>query len=81
MQCMEGYDYLMDLGGNCDSPKHKCTRVSCSDNCGIFLCNKVINHSHSSLPHPILHYAFLEFPSSPNVYYSTERPQDLGPVL
>ncbi|KAF3274581.1 hypothetical protein TWF970_007842 [Orbilia oligospora] len=40
-QCAEGVRYLRQLNGYCGAPKGYagCSRVSCSHNCGIFLCN------------------------------------------
>ncbi|KAK6353848.1 hypothetical protein TWF730_008271 [Orbilia blumenaviensis] len=40
-QCAEGIRYLKGLNGYCGAPKGwaGCSRVSCSHNCGIFLCN------------------------------------------
>ncbi|KAF3102799.1 hypothetical protein TWF569_011757 [Orbilia oligospora] len=43
-QCGEGVRYLRNLNGYCGAPKGyagpACARVSCSNNCGIFLCNE-----------------------------------------
>lgn len=43
MQFTEGYIYLSELNGYCKAPTGwgGCARVSCSHNCGIFLCNDV----------------------------------------
>lgn len=43
MQCTEGWIYLSELNGYCGAPRGwgGCSRVSCSHNCGIFLCNDV----------------------------------------
>ncbi|KAF3936363.1 hypothetical protein ABW20_dc0100440 [Dactylellina cionopaga] len=40
-QCAEGVSYLSKLNGWCKAPRGHagCARVSCSHNCGIFLCN------------------------------------------
>ncbi|KAK4136423.1 hypothetical protein BT67DRAFT_447817 [Trichocladium antarcticum] len=40
-QCSEGLHYLERLNGYCGAPRGHagCSRVSCSHNCGIFLCN------------------------------------------
>jgi hypothetical protein len=50
MQCSEGLSYLSKLNALCGAPRGHagCSRVSCSHNCGIFLCNDV------SLPAPFL---------------------------
>lgn len=41
-QCVEGMTYLRNLGGaQCGVNVGQCARVSCSHNCGIFVCNKV----------------------------------------
>ncbi|KAK4208206.1 hypothetical protein QBC37DRAFT_392184 [Rhypophila decipiens] len=39
--CGEGYVYLRDLNGYCGAPAGRggCSRVSCSNNCGVHLCN------------------------------------------
>jgi hypothetical protein len=43
MQCTEGLNYLSRLNAQCGAPRGHagCSRVSCSHNCGIFLCNDV----------------------------------------
>ncbi|KAF2010185.1 hypothetical protein BU24DRAFT_467660 [Aaosphaeria arxii CBS 175.79] len=41
-QCGEGISYLRRLGGGngmCGTPAGVCTRVSCSNNCGMYLCS------------------------------------------
>ncbi|KAM7215382.1 hypothetical protein V8F06_009243 [Rhypophila decipiens] len=39
--CVEGWDYLVNLNGYCGAPRGwgGCSRVSCSNSCGQFLCN------------------------------------------
>ena len=44
-ECKEGLRYLHQLKGFCGAPRgtdeNKCKRVSCSNTCGLFLCNEV----------------------------------------
>jgi hypothetical protein len=41
-QCLEGLRYLSGLGTRwCGAVRGACARVSCSTNCGMFLCNTV----------------------------------------
>ncbi|KAJ3529568.1 hypothetical protein NM208_g8765 [Fusarium decemcellulare] len=44
-QCIEGSFYLERLGtARCGVNAGACARVSCSHNCGVFLCNKLDRH-------------------------------------
>ncbi|KAF2789385.1 hypothetical protein K505DRAFT_253443, partial [Melanomma pulvis-pyrius CBS 109.77] len=39
-QCLEGWSYLRKLGNRmCGAKKNSCSRVSCSTNCGVYLCS------------------------------------------
>ncbi|KAK4220677.1 hypothetical protein QBC38DRAFT_378528 [Podospora fimiseda] len=41
-RCAEGFDYLRRLGtARCGAYANSCSRVSCSHNCGVWLCSSV----------------------------------------
>ncbi|KAK3385265.1 hypothetical protein B0H63DRAFT_522609 [Podospora didyma] len=44
-QCLDGLGHLRQLGSAwCGASANSCSRVSCSNNCGIFLCNTSNHH-------------------------------------